>query len=375
MRRPTALILTASYGSGHLQAANVIAAELRRKGIEPIISDVFSESYPTLSNLTQSLFIKSFSRGASFYKWFYYGTNKLNSKGLAKFSRYLGRKRLKEMVIEHRPNFIITTFPLHSASFFIKKSGFPIPIYTVITDYCMHPYWMNPLIDHYFVASNLIKSELLNEKIQAERITVSGIPIRPEFELSINKEAVYPKYNLSPNKHTIIISAGAYGVLKNVKELCQSLLNLPNCQIIAIAGKNESLYERLLPLALTYPQTFRLFGYVEEIHELMAISDCFITKPGGITVTEAAALNVPLILYQPIPGQETENAIFFEEQGAALISYSLSETISHVQKLLASEELVCGMKESLKRIHHSHSATIITNHAMRQMEQEASLLR
>jgi processive 1,2-diacylglycerol beta-glucosyltransferase len=117
MIRPTALILTARYGSGHVQVANTLAEDLRKKGFEPIISDLFGEAYPKMSQLTQSIFIKSFSHGSSIYKWFYYGTNKLNSKRTPQFSRYLGRKRLMELITKYRPQFVVTTFPLHSAPF------------------------------------------------------------------------------------------------------------------------------------------------------------------------------------------------------------------------------------------------------------------
>lgn len=132
MRRPTALVLTACYGSGHIQAAKAIASELNNKGFSPVVSDLFWESYPIFSSFTQSLLIKSFSY-ISFYKWFYYGTN-INSKGLAQFSRYLGQKRLHELIAIYRPHFIISTFPLHAAPYLIKKSKYTIPVYTVITD-------------------------------------------------------------------------------------------------------------------------------------------------------------------------------------------------------------------------------------------------
>jgi processive 1,2-diacylglycerol beta-glucosyltransferase len=375
LRSPTALILTARYGSGHLQAANALAFELNQRGFEPVISDLFGESYPLFSNITQSLFVKSFSYNPSFYKWFYYGTKKVNSKGLSQFSRYLGRKRLQELMNEHLPYFVISTFPLHAAPFVIKKSRFSIPTYTVITDYCIHPYWINPLIDHYFVASESVKTSLIKQNIKEKRITVSGIPIRSEFEIPIDTTSVYQKYHISPNKKVITILAGALGVLKNAKELCKLLLNNPSYQIVVVCGKNKNLYERLLEFAFLYPDSFRLFGYVEEIHELLTISHCLITKPGGITLTEASALQVPLILYNPVPGQEAENARHFEENGAALVSRSLIETIEHVQRLSCNEELVRTMKKELNNMYITHATTLIIDHAIKQIRQPVAILR
>ena len=371
MRRPTALILTARYGYGHLQVANTLAHKLKQKGFDVIVSDLFGESYPVISNITQSLLIKTFSYGPSFYKLFYYGTDKLNNKGLSQFSRYLGRKRLLELMDEHHPSFVISTFPLHSAPFLIKKSKFFIPTYTVITDYCLHPYWINPLIDHYFVAADLIKTTLLKQNIPENKITVSGIPIREEFELLIDKQTAYQKYQLSPFKKIITILAGALGVLKNVKLLCQFLLSNPDYQLIVICGNNDKLYEKLKPFTVQFPQTIRLTGYVESIHEIFAVTDCLITKPGGVTLSEASALQVPLILHQPVPGQETENARYFAQKGAALISNSALTTLEHVQLLTQNKKLARKMRKELKNIYTQYSSTVVTDHVIKHLNQSA----
>ncbi|PLR92849.1 MGDG synthase family glycosyltransferase [Bacillus sp. T33-2] len=366
MRRPSALILTARYGSGHIQAAKVIASELQNQGFQPVISDLFGESYPAISKFTQSLLIKSFNNGPYFYKWFYYGTNKINSKGLAQFSCFLGRKRLMQLIAGHRPQFVISTFPLHSAPFLINKYNESIPVYTVITDYCVHPYWINPLIDHYFVSCDSVKSGLLKQNVSEKQVTVSGIPIRADFEKRMDTGAVFQKHELSPYKKVVTILAGAQGVLKNVKELCLALLQNPSVQVIAVCGKNRNLYEKLLPLIYVFPGTFRLFAYTEDIQELFAISHCLVTKPGGITVTEAASLKLPLILYKPVPGQEAENARHFAEKGAALVSHTLVDTIDHVQRVSRNEELANSMKWALQQIHKAHSAKTITDYAIQQ---------
>jgi processive 1,2-diacylglycerol beta-glucosyltransferase len=369
MIRPTALILTAKYGSGHVQVANVLAEELKNKGFQPVISDLFGEAHPIMSQVTQSIFIKSFSHGSSFYKWFYYGTNKLNATTITQFSRYLGRKRFLELVKEHQPRFVITTFPLHVAPFIIKKSRYAIPTYTVITDYIAHPFWINPSIDHYFVASDSVKQGLMQHHVDEKSITVSGIPIRSDFYGSIDKEQALQKYRLSKEKRVVTILAGAQGVLKNVKTLTRRLLQNPFIQVIVICGKNKALFEKLMPLAVQYPGSFRLLGYVDELHEILMLSQCLITKPGGITITEAAALNLPLILYKPVPGQETENAKFFESKGAAVVAHTADEMAEHVQKLMDNKPLLERMKTGLQQIHQLHSSSIIADHALQELNQ------
>ncbi|MBD7965194.1 MGDG synthase family glycosyltransferase [Fictibacillus norfolkensis] len=375
MIRPTALILTANYGSGHVQVANVLAEELKSKGFQPVISDLFGEAHPIMSQVTQSIFMKSFSHGSSFYKWFYYGTNKLNANTITQFSRYLGRKRFLELIKEHQPRFVITTFPLHAAPFLIKKSRFNIPIYTVITDYFAHPFWINPSIDHYFVASPSVKNGLIKHGVAENRITVSGIPIRTEFYHSVDKIDVFAKYGITPSNRVVTILAGAQGVLKNVKVLAQRLLKDPSLRVIVVCGKNKTLYEKLTPLAEQHPGSFRLFGYVDELHEVLKISHCVVTKPGGISITEAAAVNVPLILYKPVPGQEGENAKYFEEKGGALIARSADEIAENVQRLFDNKALLSGMQRSLQFIHKAHSSTLIADYAIEDVQELSQVTR
>lgn len=375
MIRPTALILTANYGSGHVQVANVLAEEMKSKGFQPVISDLFGEAHPIMSQVTQSIFIKSFSHGSSFYKWFYYGTNKLNANTITQFSRYLGRKRFLELIKEHQPRFVITTFPLHAAPFLIKKSRFNIPIYTVITDYFAHPFWINPAIDHYFVASDSVKNGLINHSVTENRITVSGIPIRTEFYHSIDKKDVFAKYGITSSNRVVTILAGAQGVLKNVKDLAQRLLNDPSLRVIVVCGKNKTLYEKLTPLAEQHPGSFQLFAYVDELHEVLKISHCVVTKPGGISITEAAAVRVPLILYKPVPGQEGENAKYFEEKGAAIVVHNADEIVENVQRLFNNETLLCSMQKSLELIHKSQSSALIADYAVEDIQQLTQITR
>ncbi|WP_428908854.1 MGDG synthase family glycosyltransferase [Niallia sp. Krafla_26] len=364
--KPTVLILTAKYGSGHMQAAQVLANELNKRGYSIIISDLFEESYPSFSQMTQQLLIKSYIYGQTFYKWFYYGTNKLNHKGLIQFSQYLGKKRLLHLIQQYKPSFIVTTFPIHVAPALVKKGRLSIPVYTVITDYCVHPYWINSLIDHYFVASDEVKNAVMQLGVDEKRITVSGIPIRRDFEKDVNHLTLYQKYNLDESKPIITIFAGAYGVLKGVKELATGLLEMENIQIIIICGKNKDLYTKLFSLTKNDQNTLRLYSYVEKIHELFSISSCLITKPGGITLTEACALHIPMILYRPIPGQELENAHYFKKHQAAYITYSSTETIKITKQIIETPSIATNMKLNLRNLYYPNASTIIIDHILHQ---------
>ncbi|MEA5632618.1 glycosyltransferase, partial [Bacillus velezensis] len=166
-------------------------------------------------------------------------------------------------------------------------------------------------------------------------VKITGIPIRPQFEESMPVGPIYKKYNLSPNKKVLLIMAGAHGVLKNVKELCENLVKDDQVQVVVVCGKNTALKESLSALEAENGDKLKVLGYVERIDELFRITDCMITKPGGITLTEATAIGVPVILYKPVPGQEKENANFFEDRGAAIVVNRHEEILESVTSLLA----------------------------------------
>ncbi|GAA3331705.1 hypothetical protein GCM10020331_089340 [Ectobacillus funiculus] len=119
------------------------------------------------------------------------------------------------------------------------------------------------------------------------------------------------KYGLSPDKKTLLIVAGAHGVLDNVKELCELFSTVPQLQVAVVCGRNKLLQEELQELSRKKPDIIKVFGYVEKLDELFRIASCLITKPGGITLSEVAALQVPVVLYKPVPGQEREKCALF----------------------------------------------------------------
>ena len=204
--------------------------------------------------------------------------------------------------------------------------------------------------------------------VPAEQIVETGIPIRSSFELKINPDIIYNKYQLCKNKKILLIVAGAHGVLGSVKELCQSFMSVPNLQVVVVCGKNESLKQDLLELQEENSDALKVFGYVENIDELFRITSCMITKPGGITLSEAAALQVPVILYKPVPGQENENAMYFERKGAQL-SFVMIVRFCKTEALLQDDMKSLQMKEAMKSIYrpepagHIVDAILAENHA------------
>lgn len=162
--------------------------------------------------------------------------------------------------------------------------------------------------------------------------------------------------------------AGAHGVLKNVKELCEALLLDSEVQIVVVCGKNAALKQSLSELEQAHPNQLKALGYVEQIDELFRVTDCMITKPGGITLTEATAIGVPVILYKPVPGQEKENALFFEDYGAAIVINRHEDILESVTNLLQDEEKLESMKQNIKKLHLKQSSQTILEDIVEQSD-------
>ena len=371
--KPKVLILTAKYGNGHVQVAKTLEKQCNKLGFQKVIvCNLYSESFPVFSEITQFLYLKSFSFGKQFYRLFYYGVDKIYNKRMMNLYFKMGHKRLHEIVTSEQPDMIINTFPMIVVPEYRKKTGTVIPTFNVLTDFCLHRIWVHEDIDKYYVATSHVKEKLIQVGIHPNTIKVTGIPIRSQFEEEIMSSEIYTKYNLDPNKKTLLIMAGAHGVLKNVKELCQSFISKrENTQIVVICGNNTILKESLEPLATNFPEQFKVLGYVERIDELYRIASCMITKPGGITLTEATALGVPVILFKPVPGQEKENAHFFEDNHAALIVNQVADITDEVHKLLEDEKRLEQMKRNIRDLHVPRSAELI----IEDMIKEASYIR
>lgn len=360
-KRPKILILTAAYGNGHVQVASVLKDQfIQCSQADVMISSIYAESYPTLTPISENVYLKSYTPvGKPIYSLFYHGIEKVYDKKIAKWFVNLGRKRLAHLVETEQPDIIINTFPVLAVPEFRRRTGSFIPTFSIITDYCLHKIWISPEIDRYFVATKSIKEAVCHLGIPPSNVTISGIPIRPLFEESVTSSSLSQKYGLNPHQKRILIMAGAFGVLKSMNKMCETLLEENDCQLVVICGKNDKLKAELETLAVRFPDRLLVFGYVERVDEWFRLASFMITKPGGITLTEAAAIGLPVILYKPTPGQEKGNALYFERQNGALIAHRLNDIYEFSSYLLKNDEVLENMKRSIHSVHRKQAALTI----------------
>lgn len=177
--------------------------------------------------------------------------------------------------------------------------------------------------DYFFVANDKMKSYLISKNISENKVFVTGIPISSRFLKTYNKQDILKEFNLEENKKTILFFAGGeFGLGKNrTLQIFEDLIkNFENIQIIAIAGKNEKMKLNFESIVKNFnkEKNVRVLEFTNKVPELMAISDLVISKPGGLTTSESLASNLPMIIINPIPGQEEENAEFLESKGTGV---------------------------------------------------------
>jgi processive 1,2-diacylglycerol beta-glucosyltransferase len=229
-----------------------------------------------------------------------------------------------------------------------------IPTFTVLTDYALHARWVHPRTDKYYVATNELKAELLTKGFEYEQIEVTGIPIRTTFYQVSKTDNSFMRL-LDPLKKTVMIAGGAYGVLGEIEEMANSLLSRADCQLAIVCGRNKKM-EYNLRGTFAGINNVHIFGFVENIQELMAVSSCIVTKAGGLTLSEALTLLLPVFIFKPFGGQEKENALFFLSKGIAMVSNSNKELEEHIIRFLSDDVYTKEMKMRMTPLRKEHAA-------------------
>lgn len=355
--KPTkTLILYATAGIGHKKAALAIKEAFDRKDIKgAVIDDVlnFTNNFFKFSYNAFYLFlIKYIPRVWGFFyylfdKPFIYAmvrparrlTNSLNSGNFVKF------------LLKEKPKTVISThFFAPEVIADLKKRGLlKTQLISVITDYKSHMFWLSEHIDLYVVGSEYTKDDLVKRGVPAEKIKVFGIPCAAAFSKEHDAPRIFSETGLDPGKKTVFILGGGFGV-GPIKDLVISLDTLrEDFQGIVVCGYNKRLYTEVDNTARSARHKFRVYSFVDNIDELMAVSDVLVSKPGGITTTEALSAAVPMIIINPIPGQEMRNYRFLEKNKAALKINKPEEIAPLLKELFGSDRLET-LKQNVRKI-------------------------
>lgn len=365
----TILIFYASYGGGHLSAAksiqNYIVEKCENVDVEMI--DCMKYINKPIEKLTTGAYREMAKKTPKLWGKIYSGSQKGLLSVISKDSNKLMAKKLNKLIQERKPNLIISTHPFSSqmCSYLKKKGLINCRLATVMTDFAMHKQWLigHEFTDYFFVSNKNMKNDMVEYGVNANKIFVTGIPMSNRFFENFDNTKIYEMFNLNPEKKVILFfGGGEFGIGKNQTiQVLKSFISLvPNYQIIAIAGKNEKMKEEFENLVNKYNagNRVKVLGFTDKVPELMHIACLVVTKPGGLTTTETLACGLPMVIINPIPGQEEENAEFLVSNGVA-IWIKKDDNLEDVISSLFSSDALEKMKENVKSLSKRNSTEAI----------------
>jgi len=367
------IILYSTGGMGHKKAAMALNDAFSNKSDQVTVKNIdtldFGDGFYKFIYL--NLYVFFMTRARWLWGILYYITD------LGPIGRFLAKIRpafelknlpgLEDMLLKEKPDAIITThFVLTGIAGVLKQhKDFNPKLYVVVTDYGPHSFWISEDIDKFFVGAESIVPEMVKRGIPVEKIKPTGIPTSSEFSGEFNVAELRTKYGIEEGKKTIFMLSGGFGV----GPMEEMLIALSSCkcdiQVITVCGHNKIAHDNIdaLRSKLNYPVI--LFGFSDKIAELMAVSDLMITKAGGISVTEALNMSLPMILFASIPGQETWNERLLVAAGAAEKAASIKEIPDRVNRLLLSEEAHASIKAGIAELRRPTAANDIVDEVIK----------
>lgn len=352
-------ILYARFGEGHWQAANALSHSFLQIGNTDVkLIDLLAESHPVVNEVSRYVYSKSYSFLPQVYGWVYDATKGMKSNSLfASWLHSFGTVTLQRLIEKEQPDAIVHTFPILALPLVTQKTGRKIPMFNVVTDFDLHLRWVHPDVDKYYVATEDISKQLNKLGVHPHRVAVTGIPIRPTFLSKSTASQAAFRYGLPSNKPIILVMASQV-VRTDIAELCRLLILRLQAEIVVVCGKDRTLLNALIS-DFRSSSDVTVLGFVDHIDELMAISSCVITKPGGLTLSEAIAAELPILLYRPVPGQERDNARYLESKGAAVISRSVEQLVEAAAGILHNPMQRKEMHQALQALRKEGAANSI----------------
>lgn len=317
------LILYGSYGGGHLSAAKAIYNYISKNYTDVIVEMLDCIKY--INKYVNILSTKAYTEMAKKAPWAWGRVYKNSEKGpLSKISNNSNKimaRKLNIYLKNFNPDLLISTHPFSSnmCSYLKRKNKLQCKIATIMTDFEIHNQWLmnNKYTNDFFVSNQHMKEKMVKLGINSNKIFVTGIPVSERFSCNFNKLDIFNEFNLNPLLKTVLFFAGGeYGLGKNKTEEIFNVLvnNFSNLQVIAIAGRNAEMKENFEKIVndAGKENTIKVLPFTDKVPELMSISNLVITKPGGLTTSESLISGLPMLIINPLPGQEEQNAKFLE---------------------------------------------------------------
>jgi processive 1,2-diacylglycerol beta-glucosyltransferase len=371
------LIATVTAGAGHLQAA--AALEETWRGLRPrdtvLRLDVLDFTPRLYRKAYAEGYMKLVQHAPELWGLLFEKTDRpAAGRKMVRLRRTLARlptERFSRELRRFAPHAVLCThfMPLEIMGRLkaqAKDGSGPFTV-SVVTDFEAHALWMEPAVDLYCVAAEETKARLVARGAAAERVLVTGIPIAPRFSAAMNPAALRQRMGLRDDTPVLLVLSGGFG-LGPVAAILTEINKLERpVQVVVVCGRNEELRRKLAVLDQRHPR--HLLGFVTNMQEWMTVADLVITKPGGLTTSEALALGKPIFVLNPIPGQEAANSDFLLEHGAAAKANRVEDLPFRLEQLLGSRKLA-GMAKAARALGRPQAAAHICQEVAARLKSE-----
>ena len=360
------LVFYASYGGGHLNAAKSIETCITNnyKNIDVELIDCMKYVNKTIEKVTTTAYKEMAKKMPWAWGRIYSDSQKGPLAHLSSRSNKIMAIKLLKLLREKQPDLIISTHPFGSqmCSYLKRKGKINAKIATIMTDFAPHDQWLvgNDFTDYYFVAHDKMKQYLMSKDIPENKIHITGIPISNRFLKTYDKKEILEHYKLSEDKKTVLFfGGGEFGLGKTkTAQIFEAFVKSDNnFQIVAIAGRNKKMkttFEKIVD-ENHKSDSVKILEFTNRVPELMSISDLVVTKPGGLTTSESLASHLPMVIINPIPGQEEENAEFLENKGIGIWIKKTNNASSIIRTLFSDPNQLTKMRENTYSLAHPNS--------------------
>ena len=361
-QRRRVLLLYISKVSGHRQATLAIQRSLHQlcPAVEAPAINGFGYTYPYLEKLVNAWYMAVIRHRPQIWESLYDNPRLIrSSRWIQKLLYQGGFGKIRSLLNKHRPETIVCTqaFPCGMVAAYKQAKGIDIRLIAVLTDFAPHGFWIHEGVDYYVVPSEEIRDRFIAKGVEADRIKVYGIPIRLKFAAQLDKGPLYEKLSLTPDRPTVLIMGGGQG-LGPIQSVVEQLdrLNTP-LQIIVLSGTNRFLIEWLHAYISTNARKrIVVFEYTTHVDELMEVADVIVTKPGGMTTSECLAKGLPMVVVNPLPGQERRNLEFLLRRGIAIHVPDLNRIGAAIDELFRDPDRLAAMSAAAKAASRPYAA-------------------
>lgn len=358
------LFFSVSIGAGHDLAAQAVAQEITRRYPDCRIKivDTFKYINPVLNKVIVGSYMESLKFNPKIWGYLYEQAEQGNKLvDLGQILSKLVSVKLKKLIAEFEPEAIVCThaFPAGMLSILKESGEVRVPLIGVTTDYTVHPFWIHKNIDIYVLPCDELAAEIAAFGVKPDKILPAGIPLRNQFTAPIDRQSARSRLGLA-DKTTFLVMGGGLG-LGQIENIIESLGNADiDIQIVTVTGKNDRLRTKLQLISAT--NLIKVFGYVENVAEVMAACDFIITKPGGLTTAEVLAVGLPIIIVNPLPGQEDRNTDFLLNAGVAVRIRKINNLVSQIKQLMLNQKRLDQIRQMSVELGKPKAAITVVNY-------------